>query len=278
MLVPEYELRGLLGWLARHRDRYDSADRPVSCALREDDDGIPGELATARVSLMKGIVSSPRPGPDSMWMFGSHLWIGIEAKSEASPDGEVSAYTARQAAGHMNGGLRGRRDQVGRRPGDARLAPAPGCPEVSGGLLGDGGGVGVDPPSVGPVEHVRAGAGAGPPSGCAAARGRAAGPGPRPRTTSPARSAAAPARGAADVRRTARERLPPGRYESLRKGHKCLNLHSAVNDVKYVPKDFLRVKFVHSRRSPATFRHCSCICRCRCTATSPGSCTCICML
>ncbi len=55
----EYELRGLdghlIGWLVRHHDCWDSDGRQIWCALREDDDGIPGELAAARVSLMDGI-------------------------------------------------------------------------------------------------------------------------------------------------------------------------------------------------------------------------------
>ena len=29
--------------------------------------------------------------PDSVWMFGPHLWIGFEAKSESDPGGEVKA-------------------------------------------------------------------------------------------------------------------------------------------------------------------------------------------
>ena len=40
--------------------------------------------------------------PDSLWMFGSALWVGFEAKSEGDPDGEISAGTARQAGGHLN--------------------------------------------------------------------------------------------------------------------------------------------------------------------------------
>ena len=40
--------------------------------------------------------------PDSGGMLGPHLWIGLEAKTECSPDGEVSADTARQAGDHIN--------------------------------------------------------------------------------------------------------------------------------------------------------------------------------
>jgi hypothetical protein len=35
-------------------------------------------------------------------MFGSHLWAGFEAKTECSPDGEISVDVARQAGGHIN--------------------------------------------------------------------------------------------------------------------------------------------------------------------------------
>jgi hypothetical protein len=57
-----------------------------------------GELAGATVLSHTGTDAEP----DSVWMFGSHLWIGIEAKSDCSPNGEVPANTARQASGHLN--------------------------------------------------------------------------------------------------------------------------------------------------------------------------------
>jgi hypothetical protein len=40
--------------------------------------------------------------PDSLWMFGTELWLGFEAKTECNPDGEISARTAREAGGHLN--------------------------------------------------------------------------------------------------------------------------------------------------------------------------------
>jgi hypothetical protein len=40
--------------------------------------------------------------PDSVWMFGTDLRIGIEAKSECDPDGEVKADTVRELGGHLN--------------------------------------------------------------------------------------------------------------------------------------------------------------------------------
>ncbi|MEU7117946.1 DEAD/DEAH box helicase [Streptomyces zaomyceticus] len=39
--------------------------------------------------------------PDSVWMFGDHWWIAIEAKSEAEPGKEIPADDVRQALGHL---------------------------------------------------------------------------------------------------------------------------------------------------------------------------------
>ena len=57
-----------------------------------------GELVGATVLQRTGADAEP----DSVWMFGPHLWVGLEAKSESSPDGEISADIARQAGGHIN--------------------------------------------------------------------------------------------------------------------------------------------------------------------------------
>jgi hypothetical protein len=57
-----------------------------------------GELVGAAVLRRTGADAEP----DSLWMFGSALWVGFEAKSEGDPDGEISAGTARQAGGHLN--------------------------------------------------------------------------------------------------------------------------------------------------------------------------------
>jgi hypothetical protein len=57
-----------------------------------------GELAGATVLKRTGADAEP----DSMWMFGSHLWVGFEAKSGCKADGEVSADNAREAGGHIN--------------------------------------------------------------------------------------------------------------------------------------------------------------------------------
>jgi hypothetical protein len=57
-----------------------------------------GDLAGATVLQRSGADAEP----DSVWMFGPHLWVGFEAKTECSPDGEVSADVARQAGGHIN--------------------------------------------------------------------------------------------------------------------------------------------------------------------------------
>ncbi|MFE1830176.1 DEAD/DEAH box helicase family protein [Streptomyces yangpuensis] len=39
--------------------------------------------------------------PDSVWMFGDHWWIAIEAKSEAEADKDIPAGDVRQALGHL---------------------------------------------------------------------------------------------------------------------------------------------------------------------------------
>jgi hypothetical protein len=57
-----------------------------------------GELAGATVLRRTGADAEP----DAVWMFGPHLWAGFEAKTECSPDGEISADIARQAGGHIN--------------------------------------------------------------------------------------------------------------------------------------------------------------------------------
>jgi hypothetical protein len=66
----------------------------------------PYEAALASLGELAGAAVLQRTGadaePDSMWMFGPHLWVGFEAKSECSPDGEISADIARQAGGHLN--------------------------------------------------------------------------------------------------------------------------------------------------------------------------------
>ena len=66
----------------------------------------PYEAALARLGELAGATVLQRTGadaePDSVWMFSTHLWIGFEAKSECSPDGEISADIARQAGGHIN--------------------------------------------------------------------------------------------------------------------------------------------------------------------------------
>jgi len=66
----------------------------------------PYEAALADLGELTGAAVLERTGadaePDSVWMFGPHLWAGFEAKSECSPDGEVSADVARQAGGHLN--------------------------------------------------------------------------------------------------------------------------------------------------------------------------------
>jgi Helicase C-terminal domain len=66
----------------------------------------PYEAALASLGELAGATVLPRTGtdaePDSAWMFGPHLWVAFEAKSEADPAGEVPADTARQAAGHLN--------------------------------------------------------------------------------------------------------------------------------------------------------------------------------
>jgi hypothetical protein len=40
--------------------------------------------------------------PDSLWMFGTELWLGFETKTECDPDGEISARAVREAGGHLN--------------------------------------------------------------------------------------------------------------------------------------------------------------------------------
>jgi hypothetical protein len=66
----------------------------------------PYEAALASLGELAGATVLQRTGadaePDSVWMFGPHLWAGFEAKSDCSPDGEISADTARQAGSHIN--------------------------------------------------------------------------------------------------------------------------------------------------------------------------------
>ncbi len=57
-----------------------------------------GTLLGADESLGNGGASA---APDSMWLFGPHVWVGCEAKSDAKADGEVGAESARQAEGHL---------------------------------------------------------------------------------------------------------------------------------------------------------------------------------
>lgn len=57
-----------------------------------------GILLGASESIGNGGASA---APDSMWLFGAHTWVGCEAKSDAKPDGEVGADSARQAEGHL---------------------------------------------------------------------------------------------------------------------------------------------------------------------------------
>lgn len=66
----------------------------------------PFEQALADLGGLAGANVPERGGqdaePDAVWMFERQLWVGFEAKSECSPDGEVSADVARQAGGHLN--------------------------------------------------------------------------------------------------------------------------------------------------------------------------------
>jgi hypothetical protein len=66
----------------------------------------PFEQALADLGKLAGANVQERTGqdaePDAVWMFEQQLWLGFEAKSECSPDGEVSVKAAREASGHMN--------------------------------------------------------------------------------------------------------------------------------------------------------------------------------
>ena len=66
----------------------------------------PYEAALAGLGELAGGTVLQRTGadaePDSLWMFGTKVWVGFEAKTECDPDGEVSARTAREARGHLN--------------------------------------------------------------------------------------------------------------------------------------------------------------------------------
>lgn len=57
-----------------------------------------GELAGAAVLKRSGADAEP----DSVWMFGTALWVGLEAKSECGADVQLPAEDARQADGHLN--------------------------------------------------------------------------------------------------------------------------------------------------------------------------------
>jgi len=57
-----------------------------------------GELAGGTVLQRTGTDAEP----DYLWMFGTELWVGFEAKTECDPDGDVFARTAREAGGHLN--------------------------------------------------------------------------------------------------------------------------------------------------------------------------------
>jgi hypothetical protein len=66
----------------------------------------PYEVALASLGELAGATVLQRTGgdaePDAVWMFGAHLWAGFEAKTECSPDGEISVGIVRQAGGHIN--------------------------------------------------------------------------------------------------------------------------------------------------------------------------------
>ncbi len=46
-------------------------------------------------------VVTPDAAPDASWVFGSIVWVPWEAKSDATPDGEVSVRRVTQANGHL---------------------------------------------------------------------------------------------------------------------------------------------------------------------------------
>jgi hypothetical protein len=66
----------------------------------------PYEQALANLGRLAGATPLDRTGqdaePDAVWLFGPHLWIGFEAKSECDPAGQVSADHVREAGGHLN--------------------------------------------------------------------------------------------------------------------------------------------------------------------------------
>jgi tetratricopeptide (TPR) repeat protein len=66
----------------------------------------PFEAALDVLGRLMGADVLPRSGeeaqPDSVWMFGDHWWVALEAKSEAAPDKEVPVRDIREACGHLS--------------------------------------------------------------------------------------------------------------------------------------------------------------------------------
>ncbi|TVZ06318.1 DEAD/DEAH box helicase [Trebonia kvetii] len=70
------------------------------------DEAKPYERALAGLGELAGATVLSRGGadaePDSVWMFGSRLWVAFEAKTGCGTDGELSAKNAREADSHLN--------------------------------------------------------------------------------------------------------------------------------------------------------------------------------
>lgn len=66
----------------------------------------PYERALAGLGQFAGAAVLGRRGddaePDAVWMFGPHLWVAFEAKSDCAAGGTVSAADTRQAGTHIN--------------------------------------------------------------------------------------------------------------------------------------------------------------------------------
>ncbi|WP_369188723.1 hypothetical protein [Streptomyces sp. R08] len=66
----------------------------------------PFEAALDALGRLMGADVLPRSGeeaqPDSVWMFGDHWWIAVEAKSEAAAEKEVPVRDIREACGHLS--------------------------------------------------------------------------------------------------------------------------------------------------------------------------------
>ncbi|MFF5079432.1 DEAD/DEAH box helicase [Actinoplanes sp. NPDC000266] len=81
----------------------------------------PYEAALVTLGQLAGAVPTygdhgQTAAPDATWIFGTHMWVVWEAKSEAKPDGELGADDVREAGAHLRFAADERREAA---PGDS---------------------------------------------------------------------------------------------------------------------------------------------------------------